>query len=883
MTVFISKLSFEHYRVPLGIGEARPRISWRFGGNPVNWVQSAYDIEISHEGGEPSIYHVNSPDSLYVAWPTDPLQSGASATVRVRAYGQAGQPTTPWSDRVTVEAGLLDKKSWSGAVAIAADRDTEGDGPHRPILFRKKFSVDRPPSSARLYITAFGLYEAEINGTRVGDLVLAPGWPSYKHRQVYDTYDVTELIQMGENVIGATVGEGWYAGRLGWNGGVRNIYGDTLGLLGLLVIARPNGTKQFVPSDATWEANIGPIVKSEIYDGEIYDSRIEYEGWSTAAFNNRDWLAVKELPLLEGSLVPADGPPVRRREERKPEKFLMSPSGKTIVDFGQNVVGWLRLKIEGLSGQKVRMIHTEALEGGEVATRPLRISTATDELILSGKGIQIWEPKFTFHGFRYVQIDGWPTNSTPLDENSLTAVVIHTDMERTGWFECSHPLLNKFHQNVQWSMKGNFVSIPTDCPQRDERLGWTGDACAFAPTANFLYDTSGFWRGWLKDMQSEQFADNACWTPMTVPLGPVDQIFGHKPLAYWGDAVIEIPHEVYLSYGDLVMLQEQYRGSKAWIDQGIPRNESGLWDRSFFQFGDWLDPRAPPEHPEEATTDPALVSDACLVHATGLISKLSSWLGRQDECSSYQSQHGTLKKEFQKAWISADGVVKIQTQTALAMSLYYSLFATPEHADAAVSLLRDTVEKNDFKVGTGIVGTPILGHALTKYSASDFFYRMLLQTRVPSWLYQVVMGGTTTWERWDSMLPDRKLNPGSMTSFNHYALGSVASWIHRVIGGLSPAEPGWKRIAVEPIPGGQLTSAKTRFLSPYGLVSTNWWFECYEDDFIKHRNGFHLIVEVPPNTKADVTLPAGPDGQVQRFEVGSGCHEYFVPGLYAEH
>lgn len=390
MAVFISKLTFEHYRVPLGIGEARPRISWRFGGDAVNWVQSAYDIEISHEVGEPSIYHVNSANSLYVPWPTEPLQSGAATTVRVRAYGQVGQPITPWSNKETVEAGLLEQESWSGAVAIAANRDTEVDGPHRPILFRKKFSVDRRPTSARLYITAFGLYEAEVNGTRVGDLVLAPGWPSYRHRHVYDTYDVTELIQVGENVIGATVGEGWYAGRLGWNGGVRNIYGNTLGLLGLLVITHKDGTKYFVPSDTTWETNIGPIVKSEIYDGEVYDSRLEHQGWSTAAFDSRHWLGSKQLPLLEGKLVPADGPPVRRLGERKLVKVFLSPTGKTIVDFGQNVVGWLRLKVKGRSGQRLQLLHTE----GKFVASPTRWSLSQPKL----SSPFVDRPKLIFYG-----------------------------------------------------------------------------------------------------------------------------------------------------------------------------------------------------------------------------------------------------------------------------------------------------------------------------------------------------------------------------------------------------------------------------------------------------------------------------------------------------
>lgn len=352
------------------------------------------------------------------------------------------------------------------------------------------------------------------------------------------------------------------------------------------------------------------------------------------------------------------------------------------------------------------------------------------------------------------------------------------------------------------------------------------------------------------------------------------------PVSIWGDVIVAAPWELYQTFGDEVMLKEQYAGAKAWVDDGIPRNGAGLWDRSTFQYGDWLDPKAPPEDAGAATTSKYLVSDAYLLHSTQLLANISAYLSRSDDASYYNNWHLELAEEFQKAWISSNGTVANETQTGLALPLYFSLFEKPEHYTSALSRLVNIITNNEFKVGTGFAGTHLLGHTLTKYGASDTFYQMLLQTETPSWLYQVVMNGTTTWERWDSMLPNGSINPGSMTSFNHYAVGSVAAWIHSVIGGLTPAEPGWKRINVEVIPGGELTTANTRFLSPYGLVSTNWWFGDGSDNE-RNAAGFHLVVKVPPNTRADIKLPAadGEKGEVK--DVGSGTHEYHVPGLEA--
>lgn len=452
MSVSLSQISFEHHREALGIAESQPRISWRFEGNVVNWEQRSYDLEIERDPeGVPRVYNVDSADSIYVPWPGEALGSAESAHVRVRAHGLEGQPSTDWSDWASVETGLLSTEDWGHAVPIAAARETEVDAPKRPVHFRNDFAIEGNISSARLYITALGVYEAEINGKRVGDRVLAPGWQSYNYRHVYDTYDVTELVNSGDNAIGAIVGEGWYSGRLGFGGGARNIYGDTLGLLALLVVTTEDGEKHSVATTDDWHASLGPIITSEIYDGEKYDARLELDdGWSSPGYDSSEWMTVEQLPPLKGALVPADGPPVRKLEEVRPVSIHVSPSGKTIVDFGQVLVGWLRLNVSGQAGTNISLHHAEVLEDEELSLRPLRNASAADTLILADDKPKIWEPRFTFHGFRYAQVDGVDPSSL---EDSVTAIVVHSDMEQTGWFECSNPLLNKFHSNVRWSMK----------------------------------------------------------------------------------------------------------------------------------------------------------------------------------------------------------------------------------------------------------------------------------------------------------------------------------------------------------------------------------------------------------------------------------------------
>lgn len=869
MALSIDRVSFEHHRYPLGIAEREPRVSWRFDGIVSDWRQSSYDIEIARNGDAAKQFSVESSNSLYVPWPDTPLSEAERAEVRVRSHGS--EADTPWSDWVSVETGLTD--TWGQVDPITTIDKQQTSEDKRPIYFRKEFEVPQNLKSARLYITALGIYEAQINGKRVGDHVLAPGWQSYKHRHVYDTYDVTDLLTDNDKaVIGAVVGEGWFSGRLGWHGGNRNLYGDTLGLLSILIMTMEDGSTVQVATDDSWESlTEGPVVKGEIYNGEQFDDRIaaKIDGWATLQYEptNANWTGTRTMDKLEGRLASPDGPPIRATEEIQPQRFFQSPSGKTLIDFGQNIAGWLRIKVKGPDGHRIRLRHAEVLEDGELARRPLRLAANEEQIWLSGREIT-YEPKFTYHGFRYAQVDDWP-EETPLDKEHITAIVVHTDMEETGDFECSHDLLNKFQSNVRWSMRGNFMSIPTDCPQRDERAGWTGDVHMFGPTANYLYDTAGFWRSWHRDVWAEMSSNGKmvpyAYTP-TLPSGFGEQM----PTAIWGDVVVANPWNTFQSFGDTLLLKEHLPQAQNWIDKGVQRGSNGLWDRTTFQFGDWLDPKAPFNDPGDATTNKYLVADAYLVAVTGVLADIVRAVGEgEDVIEKYHNQRLDLRQNYEASWMS-EGKLVNSTQTAYALAIDFGLFGNDEDMEAGVKSLRELIADNKYLVGTGFAGTAPLGRALSNMNATEDFYQMLLQESNPSWLYQVVMGGTTTWERWDSLLPKGDLNPGEMLSFNHYAFGSVADWMYRNIGGIAPAEPGYKKITIAPTPGADITSAKASLKSPYGRISTDWLVDV---------SGFHLKVEVPANTKAVVVMP----GSGESKEVGSGSYtfddaEFRMPG-----
>ena len=582
--------------------------------------------------------------------------------------------------------------------------------------------------------------------------------------------------------------------------------------------------------------------------------------WSAPAgpkpnYDDSDWTPVRVIDWDLATLIAPLGPPVRRIELIAPVSIITSPSGCTLLDFGQNLVGRLRLTVQGPVGHTITLRHAEVLENGELGTRPLRTARATDQYTLRGEGIETWEPRFTFHGFRYVEVENWPGE---LSLDDIRAVVCHSDMERTGWFECSDPLVNRLHENAVWSMRGNFFDIPTDCPQRDERLGWTGDLQVFSPVASFLYDAYGFLASWLEDLAAEQKQYGGI-VPVVVPNVIRESVFG---AAAWGDAAAIVPWVLYQRFGDRAILASQFDSMRAWVDWiASQAGETLLWDQGF-QFGDWLDPAAPPERPGEARTDPYLIATAYFARSAELVGLAAGVLGLRAEEVHYLSLATQIREAFAKEYVTPAGRLLSDAQTAYTLAIEFGLLPEPEQRQHAAERLSELVRLNGFHIGTGFVGTPLICDALCNTGNYAAAYRLLLQRECPSWLYPVTMGATTIWERWDSMLPDGSINPGEMTSFNHYALGAVADWLYRTVGGIAPAEPGYRQINIQPRPGGGLTQASARHLTPYGMAECAWKIE---------DGNIEVKVIVPPNATAVVTLP-GTDADP--VHVQSGTHNW---------
>ncbi|MEI5519728.1 glycoside hydrolase family 78 protein [Streptomyces brasiliscabiei] len=850
----MTDVRFEHVRDALGIGTGRPRLSWTTLTDAENWFQTAYEIELSTADGSTTA-ELRSADSVLVPWPFEPLAARARAGVRVRVTDSDGQ-VSAWSERAVIEVGLLSAEDWS-ADFVTPDRDEDAQTDQPSPLLRHEFELRGPIRSARLYATALGVYEAEINGRRVGDQVLAPGWTAYDKRLRHQTYDVTAQLRPGRNALGVTLGDGWFRGRIGFDGKTRAVYGDRLALLAQLEVEYTDGTTDRVTTDGSWRAATGPIVSSSLYDGEVHDARLERSGWSEPGHDISDWSGVRVLERDPGTLVAPDGPPVRRTEEVAPVEITVSPSGRTIVDFGQNLVGRLRLTVSGEAGRTVTLRHAEILEDGELCTRPLRTAAATDTYILRGEGTEVFEPRFTFHGFRYAEITGQPEGFDAA--TAVTAVVIHSDLTRTGHFTSSDELLNRLHENVVWGMRGNFLDVPTDCPQRDERLGWTGDIQVFAPTASFLYDSSGFLGSWLADLAAEQ-GENGI-VPFVVPKVVPG---ADTPTAAWGDAATVVPWVLYERYGDSGILATQYESMRAWVDHVTSlAGENRLWD-SGFQFGDWLDPTAPAGRPDAAATPGELVATAYFCRSADIVARTARILGRTRDAEHYRTLADEIRTAFRAEYVTGTGRMMSDAPTAYALALCFDLLASDAQRARAGDRLAQLVRGNGYKIATGFVGTPLVCDALTRTGHTDTAYRLLFQRECPSWLYPVTMGATTTWERWDSLLPDGTVNPSGMTSFNHYALGAVADWLHRTVAGLAPAEPGYRRLRIAPRPGGGLTHAGATLATPYGEAEVSWSLADAE-----------LTVEalVPPGTTAEVLLP----GDGENREVGSGRHRWTVP------
>ena len=738
---------------------------------------------------------------------------------------------------------------WSAAM-ISPDQDFDG----APLL-RREFDLDRdhgPVSSAILHATAQGVLEACLNSSPVSDEVLTPGWTSYEWRLRYRTWDVTSLVQQPTSVLGIALGNGWFRGRLGWQGS-KNIYGDELGAFAQLEITFADAHQQIVVTDGKWTAGQSAVLVNDLYGGQTIDARRRSDAWLRPGFEGDGWTSVHILDFDQGKLIPYLGPPVRRQGELKPQEIWTSPSGKTLVDFGQNLVGWLRVRVQGPSGSTITLRHAEVLEHDELGVRPLRTAEATDRFVLSG-GEDVFEPTFTFHGFRYAGVEGWPGD---LSADAITAVVVSSDLERIGEFECSDELLNQLHRNVVWGARGNFLDVPTDCPQRDERLGWTGDIAAFAPTAVYLFDVEDFLRDWLKDLWAEQRAADGR-VPYVIP-DPLKYLERPKnspaaeTTAIWSDAAVWVPWALWQAYGNSEVLDDQFESMTAHLRRlESLLSPTGLWDRGF-QFGDWLDPTAPPDKPADGKADKGVVATICLYRSATMVAEAAGILGKEDDAAYFADLADRTRNAFVEHYVSSDGMIASDAQTVYALAIVFGLLDAKQ-TELAGERLAQLVAEGGYRIGTGFAGTPYINDALTVTGHLDDAYRLLLQRETPSWLYAVTMGATTIWERWDSMLPDGSINPGKMTSFNHYALGAVADWIHRVIGGIAPLEPGYVRVLIAPQPGGGLTWAKASLRTRHGLVTTSWSLE----DAGKMR----LEVNVPEGVTAVVRVPGEPEREL---------------------
>lgn len=846
----VENLRCEYKENPIGIDVLSPRYSWILVSGKRNVMQTAYQLQVSE--GDPEFKNlwwdtgrIESDQSVHVEYQGPPLLSRRRYYFRVRVWDNHGE-VSEWSGPGFWEMGILQKNEWV-ADFITPAVETDPSKPAPCPLLRREFTVTGEIASARIYVTALGLYELRLNGARVGEDLFTPGWTSYHKRLQYQTYDVTAMLKPGGNALGALLGDGWYKGELGWEN-KRNIYGNKAALLLQLHIQYTDGTEQVVTTDHHWKASTGPILMSEIYHGETYDARLEKPGWDTADFDDTDWSAVKSLPIPKSILVAQQNVPVKKIEEIKPVSIFKTPAGETVIDMGQNMVGWVRFQVKGPKGSKVVLKHAEVLDQhGNFYTENLRNAKQTIEYILKGTDQESFEPHFTFQGFRYVKVEAYPGEPSLAN---FTGIVIHSAMEAVGSFACSNELINQLQHNILWGLKGNFVDVPTDCPQRNERLGWTGDAQVFIRTACFNMNTVPFFEKWLQDLQADQLANGG--VPHVIPdiLREDTEILHEKKEAHssagWADAAVICPWTLYLCYGDIRVLQKQYESMKAWVEYVRSRAENGLIWNTGFHFGDWVALDAK-EGSYFGATATDLIATAFYAYSTNLLAKTAKVLGKDDEAKHYTEHYQQIVTAFRKEFVTPAGRLAVPTQTAHVLALIFDLVAE-EDRKRTVDTLARYIEENGVHLTTGFLGTPYLCHALSKNGYLDLAYRLLLQTDYPSWLYQITKGATTIWEHWDGIKPDGSFWSPDMNSFNHYAYGAIGDWLYRVVAGMEIDEekPGYKHVLLKPQPGGGLEFVKAELKSMYGVIRCEWRIE---------GNGMRIEVVIPANTTATLFLP----------------------------
>ncbi|MGN8069430.1 alpha-L-rhamnosidase [Mucilaginibacter sp. SG564] len=846
VTFRVDNLICEYKVNPIAVDAANPRMSWKLITQDRNIQQTYYEIRVGTNAvsltkGKDLIWtsgKVPSDESAHVYYGGPMLTSREKCYWQVRVWNNKNQ-VTPWSMVNYWKMGLLKQEDWS-AKWIQDNYLSDTTGGPSP-MFRKAFKLDHKIRAAHLYITAHGVFEAQINGKRVGNDYFAPGWTSYNKRLQYQVYDVTSLLRRGDNATGVTIGDGWYRGYT-YNRR-KNVYGKKLALLYQLEIVYTNGKRETITSDKSWKVAYGPIRSSSFFDGEVYDARKEKNGWTDPLYKDATWDTVKTDESIKSNLITTIGPTVKKHEKFLPLKVLTTPAGEKVIDFGQNLVGWVQFKLKAKTGDTIHLFHAEVLDQkGNFYTKNLRTAKQEITYVFKSDSAESYEPHFTFQGFRYLKVVGY---NGPLDSTNVAAYAVYSDMAQTGKFSTSNPLVNQLQHNIQWGQKGNFVDVPTDCPQRDERMGWTGDAQAFARTATFNMDVAGFFTKWLKDLSADQHKDGA--VPYVIP-NVLDSV--SSAASGWSDVATIAPWTIYLAYGDKQVLQQQYESMKAWVGYIQMHSRNYLWDTGN-HFGDWLFYAGTNYADGAALTDKNLIAQAFYAYSTQLLINAARILQRGDDVQKYTQLLYNIKKAFQSEYVTPNGRMISGTQTSYVLALSFDLL--PENLrESAAKRLVNNIQDYDEHITTGFLGTPYICHVLSRFGHTDIAYDLLMKESYPSWLYPVKHGATTIWERWDGIKPDGSFEDPEMNSFNHYAYGAIGDWMYRVIAGINTDEnsPGFHKIIISPHPGGKLTSAQAELETLYGKVKSAWSID----------NGiFTLDVIVPPNTTAEIVLPSVTD------------------------
>lgn len=843
----VTDLRCEYEVNPIGMDVARPRLFWKVESARRGARQTAYRVVVSMTDGPTTADlwdsgRVESDQTTFVTYGGPALGSGQRAFWKVTSWDEQGATTT--SAGAYWEAGLLNSEAW--AVAQWIQPVSRAGQLSSPGYARTDFSVGSRVASARLFATALGVYVASINGRSVSSDLFRPGWTDYDKRVQYQTYDVSELIKEGANAIGFVVGDGWYAGEIGWVQGSsrgRGYWGTQPAVRAQLHLTFEDGTTKVVVTDGSWRSSTGPVVTSDFLHGEVYDARSESPGWDSPGFDTKLWRGAVVTRPKHGAIVAQTGPSVRQRQTVTPVSIRSVGGATHVIDFGQNMVGYVRLKVRGARGTTVILRHAEVLNAdGTLYVDNLRRARQTDQYTLRGDpNGETWEPTFTFHGFRYVEVGGYPGELTP---DALTGVVIHTDCPWSMKFECSNALVNQLQSNIRWGQRGNWLEVPTDCPQRDERLGWMGDIQVFGRTAMFNMNTASFLTKWITDVRDAQTEEGAyadvC--PRVPALLPADAA------PAWGDAGIIVPWTFYRTYGDTGLLKEHYDSMKAWVAHVQRHNPDGIWrNRRGNNYGEWLSIKA--------DTPKDVLSTAFFFYSTSLLARIAGVMKRVDDEAYYTELADRIRVAFQRTYVKPDGRIVGETQACYVIALQFGLVPDALRPSAAQHLV-DDIRSRDWHLSTGFIGVSYLLPVLTEAGHADVAYKLLLKETFPSWGYSIRNGATTIWERWDGWTHDKGFQDTGMNSFNHYCFGSVGEWMYRYVAGIDweDSAAGTKRLILKPVIGGGLTHASGAFESIHGEVVSAWKVDA---------GRLKWNVKVPPNTTAKAYVPTSSASSVR--------------------